>query len=197
MNSAKAAISATAARLIVECGLEYGAAKRQAIKQLGLPARSALPDNDELEDAVVEHIALFCADTQSSELLALRRLALVWMERMAAFCPYLAGAVWHGSATRLTDVYLHLFCDDSKSAELSLIDHRTNYVARSTPGRKGESVPTLSVHAFCPDLNEEIGVHLLIHDRDAIRGALRQDARGRRPYGDLAAVQGLVHDRLP
>lgn len=197
MNSVKAAISATAARLVVESGLEYGPAKRQAVRQLGLPARCALPDNDELEDAVLEHIALFCADTQPAELLALRRLALVWMERMAEFWPHLAGAVWHGSATRLTDIYLHLFCDDSKSAEISLIDQRTNYVARSTPGRHGESVPTLSVHAFCPELNEDVGVHLLIHDHDAIRGAMRQDAKGRRPYGDLAAVRHLVHDRHP
>lgn len=195
MNSVKAAISATAARLIVENGLDFGSAKRQAIKQLGLPTRSALPDNDELEDAVFEHIAIFCADTQALELLALRRLALVWMERMAEFSPHLGGAVWHGSATRLTDVYLHLFCDDSKSAELSLIDHHTNYVARSTPGRQGDSISTLSVHAFCRDLNEEVGVHLLIHDHDAVRGALRQDAKGRRPYGDLAAVRRLVHDR--
>lgn len=195
MDSAKSAISATAARLIVEDGLDYGSAKRQALRQLGLPARSALPDNDELEDAVLEHIALFCADTQASELLALRRLALVWMERMAVYWPHLGGAVWHGSATRLTDVYLHLFCEDCKSAELSLIDHRTNYVSRSTPGRQGESIPTLSVRAFCPDLKEEVGVHLLIHDHDAVRGALRQDAKGRRPYGDLAAVRRLVHDR--
>jgi hypothetical protein len=197
MNSVKSAISATAARLIVENGLEYGPAKRQALKHLGLPARSALPDNDELEDAVLEHIALFRADSQAVELLALRRLALVWMQRMAEFCPHLGGAVWHGSATRLSDVYLHLFCDDPKTVEICLIDHRTNYVARSTPGRLSEPIPTLSVHAFCPDLNEDVGVHLVIHDHDAIRGALRPDPKGRRPYGDLAALQHLVHDRQP
>lgn len=197
MNSVKSAISATAARLIVESGLEYGPAKRQALKQLGLPARSALPDNNELEQAVLEHIALFCADTQAVELLALRRLALAWMQRMAEFWPHLGGAVWQGSATRLSDVYLHLFCDDPKSVEIRLIDHRTKYVARCTPGRPSESVPTLSVHAFCPDLNEDVGVHLVIHDHDAIRGALRRDSQGRRPYGDLAAVRRLVHDQKP
>ncbi len=194
MDTLKSAISATAARLVVEEGLEYGPAKRRAVKQLGLPTRSTLPDNDELEAAVIEHIALFCPDTQARELLALRRLALAWMERMAAFCPHLGGSVWRGSATRLSDIHLQLFCEDSKSAELSLIDHRVDYVAHTVTGLHGEPVEALSVHAFCQDLNEEIGVHLLIYDRDKVRGALRPDAKGRSPRGDLAAVRRLLQN---
>ena len=46
MDTAKAEIAATAARLVVEEGLEYAQAKRRAVKQLGLPTRTALPDND-------------------------------------------------------------------------------------------------------------------------------------------------------
>ena len=111
-------IAAAAARLVVEEGLEYGPAKRRALKVLGLPARTALPDNDGVEAAVRDYIALFCADTQPDELAALRRLALAWMERLADFRPHLGGAVWHGTATRLSDIYLQLFCDDPKSAEI-------------------------------------------------------------------------------
>lgn len=197
MDTLKSEISAVAARLVVDEGLEYGAAKRRAVKQLGLPARSALPGNDEIESAVTEHIALFCAETQPRELLALRRLALTWMERLAAFRPHLGGAVWHGTATRLSDIYIQLFCDDSKSAEISLLDQRVNYVPRTVTGLHGESVEALSVHVFCPDLNEEVGLHLLIYDRDDQRGALRPDAKGRSPRGDLAAVRRLLHDRQP
>lgn len=197
MDTLKSEISAVAARLVVDEGLEYGAAKRRAVKQLGLPARSALPGNDEIESAVTEHIALFCAETQPRELLALRRLALTWMERLAAFRPHLGGAVWHGTATRLSDIYIQLFCDDSKSAEIFLLDQRVNYVPRTVTGLHGESVEALSVHVFCPDLNEEVGLHLLIYDRDDQRGALRPDAKGRSPRGDLAAVRRLLHDRQP
>jgi len=195
MDNLKSEISAVAARLVVEEGLDYGAAKRRALRQLGLPARCALPDNDQIEDAVLEHIALFCADTQASELIALRRLALLWMQRLASFSPHLGGAVWHGHATRLSDIYIQLFCDESKSAELLLIDQNVDYLARSITGLHGETVPALSVHAFCHDLNEDIGVHLLIYDYDDLRGALRPDAKGRRPRGDLAAVRHLVHDQ--
>ncbi len=195
MDNLKSEISAAAARLVIQEGLDYGAAKRRAVHQLGLPARCALPANDEIEDAVFEHIALFCADSQSRELLALRRLALRWMERVAAFFPCLGGAVWHGSATRLSDIYIQLFCDDSKSTEILLIDQGVAYEARNVTGMRGEVVSALSVHAFCADLNEDIGVHLLINDYDDLRGALRLDAKGRRPRGNLAAVRQLVHDQ--
>ncbi len=197
METLKSEISAVAARLVVEEGLEYGPAKRRAVKQMGLPLRTALPGNDEIEDAVVEYLSVFCADTQPGELLALRRLALVWMERMAAFRPYLGGAVWHGTATRLSDIYIQLFCDDSKSAEISLIDHQVDYVPRTVSGFNGEAVEALSVHAFCPDLKEDVGVHLLVYDHDDVRGALKPDAKGRLPRGDMVAVRRLLHDQRP
>ena len=71
-HSPKHQIAAAAATMVVEEGLEYGPAKRRAVKQLGLPARTALPDNDLVESAVRDYIALFCADTQPAELAALR-----------------------------------------------------------------------------------------------------------------------------
>ena len=45
-----AEIAAAAARMVVEEGLEYGPAKRRALKQLGLPKHAPLPSNEELED---------------------------------------------------------------------------------------------------------------------------------------------------
>lgn len=192
MDTLKSEIASAAARMVVEEGLEYGPAKRRAVKQLGLPARTALPGNDEIEDEVREYIDLFCAETQPGELLALRRLAAVWMVRLAEFRPHLGGAVWHGTATRLSDIYIQLFCDDCKSAEIALIDHQVSYVPHTVTGFHGESVEALSVHAFCAELKEEIGVHLMVYDHDDVRGALRPDAKGRAPRGDLQAVQRLI-----
>lgn len=193
-NATTAEIANAAARLVVEEGLDWGSAKRRAVRDLGLPARTALPDNDQVEDAVREYIALFCADTQPGELLALRRLALVWMERMAAFRPHLTGAVWHGTATRLSDIYLQLFCDDCKSAEIALIDHHVDYEPRTVTGFHGESVEALTLGAMCPELQTMVGVHLLVYDLDDLRGALRPDSRGRLPRGDIAAVRRLVQE---
>lgn len=192
MDNVKSEIAATAARMVVEEGLEYGPAKRRAVRHLGLPGRTALPDNDLVEDSVREYIELFCAETQPGELEALRRLAVTWMERVAQFRPYLGGAVWHGTATRLSDIYLQLFCDDPKSAEIALIEHQVDYVARTVTGFNGEAVEALSLSSVSADLGEPIGVHLLIYDHDDVRGALRPDAKGRTPRGDIAAVRALL-----
>jgi hypothetical protein len=185
-------ISSAAARLVVEEGLDYGAAKLRAVKQLGLPARTPLPSHDEVEAEVRDYIALFCADTQPAELAALRELALLWMQRMADFRPYLGGSVWHGTATKLSDIYIALFCDDPKSAEIALIDHKADYVARSIKGFDGGMVEALSIHAPCKTLNTEIGVHLMVYDYDDMRGALKLDSQGRKPRGDLTDVAKLI-----
>jgi hypothetical protein len=197
MENAKSEIAAAAARMVVEEGLEYGPAKRRAVRQLGLNNRSALPDNDVLEEAVREYIELFCAHTQPMELAALRKLALTWMERLAQFRPYLGGAVWHGTATRLSDIYIQLFCDDPKSAEMALIENKVDYEARTVTGFNGEPVEALSLSSVSRELGEAIGVHLMIYDHDDVRGALKRDAKGRTPRGDIAAVRALVENQAP
>lgn len=192
MDSVKSEIAAVAARMVVEEGLEYGPAKRRAVRQLGLRAHAALPDNALVEEAVREYISVFCADSQPAELAALRQLAQVWMRRLSQFRPYLGGAVWHGTATRRSDIYLQLFCDDSKSAELALIEHRVHYQARTVTGFNGKPVEALSLSSLCPGLGESVGVHLMIYDHDDVRGALRSDALGRTPRGDLSALNALL-----
>jgi len=185
-------IAASAAQWVVEEGLEYGPAKRRALKALGLPPRTLLPNNEQVEAQVREYIELFCAESQPEELLALRRHALMWMTRLAEFRPYLGGAVWHGTATRLSDIYLQLFCDDAKSCEIELINKGVAFEARSVNGLHGEPVEALSIHSFCDELGEEIGVHLLVNDFDDVRGALKADAQGRSPRGDVEAVKRLI-----
>ncbi len=178
----------TAARLVVEEGLEYGAAKHRAVKQLKLPARTALPDNESLEAAVREYIALFCADTQPAELAALRDLALVWMDRLQEFQPLIGGAIWHGTATRLSDIYLQLFSDDPKAVEIVLLNQGVDYEATRVSGLQG-AIDALSIHAWCEGLGEDVGVHLLVNDTLAQRGALQPDSQGRRPRGNAAQLR--------
>ncbi len=183
-------IAVAAARLIVEDGMDYGAAKRRAAKLLGRDARrTELPDNDQLEAEVRAYLALFCAETQPRELAALRALALMWMERLAEFRPHLTGAVWRGTATRLNDIHLELFCDDSKAAELALIDQRIDYDVSTSSGPRGKPADVLSISSPCSDLGERVTLHLAVLDYDDLRGALRNEGRGRR--GDLAAVRAL------
>lgn len=194
MDDLQAELAATAARLVVEEGLDYGAAKRRSIRQLGLPARTALPDNERVEDAVREYIALFCADTQAAELRVLRQTALVWMQRLAEFRPHLAGAVWRGTATRLSPIHLQLFCDDPKSAELALINQGVRYEVGSVQGFQGDTVDALSISVRVPQWADSALLLLMIYDHDDLRGALKPDARGRTLRGTAEAVKRLLDE---
>lgn len=187
-------IATAAARLVVDEGMEYASAKRKAARSLGRAAgRSVeLPSNEQVEDEVREHLALFNADNQPAELLALRRLALLWMVRLAEFRPHLAGAVWRGTATRLSAIHLDLYCDDAKSAEIALINQRVDYDVGSRPDARGGQVDLLSIASRCAELGETVTLFLTILDHDDLRGALKPDARGRSWRGDAAGLRRLL-----
>lgn len=185
-------IASAAARLVVEGGMEYEAAKHKAARSLGRrgPLRVALPGNEQVEDEVREHLQLFCAQTQPAELAALRAVAALWMQRLAPFRPHLSGAVWRGTATRRSAVHLDLYCDDPKSAEIELLNMNTPYEAQPQ-GEGRREVQVLTVWSHSAALGEPVTVHLWVRDLDDLRGALRPDARGRSWRGDLSALQRL------
>ena len=176
-------IASQAARLVVEEGLDYGAAKRRAVRDMGLPPnKTPMPSNDLLEEEVRTYISIFCADSQPLELAALRNTAYQWMQKLEKFRPHLTGAVWRGTATRLSDIYIQLFCDDSKETEIELINQGIDFEVRSVNGFRGELVDALSISTLCEELQEEIGLHLMIYDHDDLRGALVSDQKQKRDY---------------
>jgi hypothetical protein len=195
MGSATEDIAQAAARLVVDDGLEYGAAKRKAARELSRRSgrRSELPSNEAIEDEVRDYLALFQADTQPDELMALRQLALQWMARLQAFRPHLAGAVWRGTATRRSAVQIELYCDDPKAAEIALLDQRIDFEPVGQP----DGVDLLRVDAPCPVLGEPVPIFLHVLDRDDLRGALKPDARGRSWRGDAQALQRLLQAEAP
>ena len=187
-------VAAAAARLVVEDGMEYSAAKRKAARALQRRgARAAdMPSNEAVEAEVRTHLALFCADTQPAELRALRELAARWMQRLAAFRPHLGGAVWRGTATRRSCIWIDLYCDDPKAAEIELINLGIDYHSGDQRGGGREPVPVLTTIAPCPELGQPATLHLLVRDHDELRGALKPDAQGLSWRGDLAALQRVL-----
>ena len=187
-------IAASAARRVVEEGMEYGPAKHRAARLLGRHASrsAALPRNEAVEDEVRSYLALFCAESQPAELAALRAVAMVWMERLAEFRPHLAGAVWRGTATRLNAVQIELYCDDSKATEIALLDRRVSYDVTSRPGPRGVAVDVLVVTDTSATLRDTVTLHLTVLDHDDMRGALKPDAQGRTWRGDRAALRRLL-----
>lgn len=193
-ESSQQAIASEAARLIVDSGLDYGPAKRKAAQALGL-RRGELPSNEVVEDAVREYLHIFCADSQPAELAALRGVALGWMQRLQPLRPHLGGAVWRGTATRHSAVRIDLYCDDPKAAPIALLNLGIAHEVDSDGDDEDSTV--LTVSSVCAELGEHVTVHLLVHDLDDLRGALKPDARGRSWRGDLAALTRLISTESP
>ncbi|MBX9901819.1 MAG: hypothetical protein K2Y28_13650, partial [Burkholderiaceae bacterium] len=162
----RAEIAMLAARMIAEDGADYGAAKRRAAKQIlgNTKVRGdVLPDNEQIEHEVREYNALFFADTQPQKLLELRELALRIMQQLAEFNPYIVGAVLNGTANMHSDIHLHLFTDNGKDVALFLLNKNIQFEVTESSNARSEGLETFSFMA------EQVGVHLVVHDADAIR----------------------------
>lgn len=118
----RAELVQTAARLIAEEGLDYGQAKKKAVRQLGLPEGFPLPGNAEVEDAVRNHQAFYQEEEHPARLLALRQAAAGLMRLLAPFSPWLTGSVLDGTAARHAHIDLLLFPDSAKEVEIFLLD---------------------------------------------------------------------------
>lgn len=193
MTDAQLEIAIATARLIADEGLPWGAAKRRALRDLGLPPRTGLPNNEAVEDALREHLELFQADTQPAELRALRETALSWMDQLAAFDPLLTGAVWRGTANHFSDIHLLLYSDDAKAPEIALLNagHSPEPGANERDER-GQPLNTLALLVPCRALNQQVGLLATVLDTRARRGALLPDARGRRERGDRHELRALL-----
>lgn len=176
-------IASLAAKFIAEEGAEYGAAKRRAVKQLLGNQKlngNILPDNAQIEQEVREYQALFFADTQPARLRHLRQLAAALMQELAQFNPYVIGAVFNGTAGEHSDIYLHLYTDNSKDVAIFLLNLGIDYEVSEHQGKRGEALETLSF------IYKNEGVHLLVHAMDDLR---HTDKNGR---GNLNNLQTLI-----
>jgi len=127
-------IAQAAARLIAEHGItDWSLAKRKAARQLMLPGATALPSNEDIEQALVDHHALFGGDAHAESLRQQRKEALAWMQKLERWDPLLVGGVAAGWATEHSDVRLELVADDPKTVEMVLASSGIAYAA-SPPG---------------------------------------------------------------
>lgn len=186
-DSLRLEIAAAAARLIADSGLDYGAAKLKAARQVlgGASApRGAMPDSDEIDHALREHLELF--DPDHGERLARRReVAVEWMTRLAHFQPYLTGAVWKGICADHAPIHLQLFHDNAKEVEMQLLDDRLRFDVATLPHFRD---PRESVEALAFEWRGE-PVLLSLYSVDDLRGALRRGPSGVAERGDLGALR--------
>jgi hypothetical protein len=191
-------IAIAAARMIAEDGLDYATAKRKAARQVVGDTRIEgiwLPDNDQIEEEIREYQALFQGDSQPAVLRRLREIALDWMLKLAAFNPFLTGAVLNGTAGEHSDIHLQIFCDNTKDVAIWLLNANVQYDVSETRhfAARGD-VETLSF-LWKPSRTEEaVGIHVALYNTDDLRGAVRADARGRLPRANAQALQALIDE---
>lgn len=179
-------LAQVAARLIAEEGMEYGAAKKKAVRQLGLPENFPLPGNAEIQDAVRDYQAIYQEDEQAERLAWFRSVAVDLMHLLEPFTPYLTGSVLDGTATRHSRIDLLLFPDSAKDVEIFLLD-RGMVFRHGTP-------KTDRVEAVLMLEDEEMPANLIVlpprEERIQFKGADgRTRARTR-----VEAVEALLRD---
>jgi hypothetical protein len=182
-------IAAAAARLIAEDGLDYAGAKRKAVEAIGGDGtRLTLPDNALVEAELRRWLNTFEGERHRARLRALRELAAQLMQRLAAFEPYLVGAVLNGTATDHSDIRLHLFTDSAKDVEIFLLNEGVEFEVfedDDAPGAAEESIQFVVQPARTRGMPARVGVVLGVYPRDAIRVA----RRGRSTAPELHPVE--------
>ncbi|MCP5159363.1 MAG: hypothetical protein H6974_08015 [Gammaproteobacteria bacterium] len=184
------------ARLIADEGiLDFRTAKRKAALRLAIADKALLPDNREIEKALVDHQQLFYADHQALWLQDLRETAVEAMRFLAHFRPRLVGSVLSGTASPNADIQLHLFTDAPQEVALFLIEHRIPFEAADRRLRfSNGDLTCLPVFRFSSGNH---GLDLTVFTLLAAREAPRSPVDGRpMRRASLVEVQALLGEDL-
>ena len=137
----RSSIAVAAARLMAEDGIsDYYHAKKKAARQLGLPEHVAFPDNAEVEAELRAYRELYQADEHPAVLQAIRHSALVLLELLAPFNPYLTGSVLEGTAGEHSQIDILLFADSAKEVEIFLLNRGLAVSHGQVRGERVEAV---------------------------------------------------------
>lgn len=188
------ALAQEAARIMSEQGIaDFFLAKRKAAERLAIRDVSVLPRNTEIEAALSERHRLFHRDSHSQELDELRRVSLRVMQRLQQFQPRLVGPVLSGTASRYSEIDLHVFADQAESVALRLLEDGIQYESgekklRYEPGR----VVAYPSYRF---VAESHAVEAVVFPVDGIRQSPSSPVDGKpMERADIAVVANLLDD---
>lgn len=147
-DRARSEIAQLAARLLVDGEADdFGSAKRKAAEHLGVHDQRALPDNLDVQAAIIEYQRLFEGEETAARTRRLRTAALDAMKFFHEFEPRLVGPVLHGTPFEHSPVTLHLFSDEPEQVIRRLLQHKIPYhldeQTRRASRRDAETYPVL------------------------------------------------------
>ena len=133
-------IAQLAARFLAVDGVnDYLSAKRKAALQLGVQPDRGMPTNIEVEQALMEYQSLFQNGQQTQLLYDMRRKAINAMRLMDGYWPRLVGPVLTGTATRHTEITLHLISDEPEQIGFLLDENAIPYASCEKTIKTGKS----------------------------------------------------------
>lgn len=134
-NRTRRSIRYEAARIMADEGVrDYRKAKQKACMRLGVSRHHSVPTNLEVEDALVEQLAIF--DSHSTRIRQRHYLetALAAMDWLSIYKPKLTGAALSGVITESRPVELHIF--PSTVEEICALLDEKGYPYRQIEKRK-------------------------------------------------------------
>ncbi len=163
-------VALQAARLMHEHGItDPLQAGRKAARQLGADPVTALPDPEQVIQALAEHRRLFAVPLPAVEHGRMLQQAIEAMTHLAPFRPRLVGSLLDGVADPQVPIGLHLFSDDPEAVGHWLADQRISWRQDDRRFRldrkRSLTVPTLQVHIDDQDFE------LVVFTLDGLRQA--------------------------
>ena len=193
----KTLMAQESARIMVEEGIQdFRSAKRKAAIRLAVTDKAALPDNAEIEQALLDYQRLFHAGRQARLLRALRETAVEAMQFLARFRPRLVGPVLSGATGPHADIHLHLFADTPTDVLLFLMEHRIPFDTTERRLKLGNGDP-VCLPAFRLETDSsriDLTIFAPLAEREAPRSPV--DGRPMR-RASLAEVQALLAEDQP
>ena len=120
-SSLRLEVAREAARLVAQSGRrDFHAAKHKAAARLGVRGKGALPSNQEIQEALLEHQRLFHGQVHRDHVEEMLDHAQRAMTLLEVFEPRLVGALANGSADENSPVTLHLFSDPPEAVPAHL-----------------------------------------------------------------------------
>ena len=162
-------IAERAARLIEEGETDYAKAARKAAKQLRVAGSLNLPDLKEIDFALHRRQVLYSRESHAQTLTGLRDAALMVMQQLEQFAPWLVGPVLSGTANVHSAIELELIGVNAKRFEMYLLESRTHF---SGPNVDSHVAPASAKagHVVCYSLTiSGHAVKVVIFENHAVR----------------------------
>ncbi|EIC23343.1 hypothetical protein [Thiorhodovibrio frisius] len=119
-----------AARIMADGQIgEFEHARRKAAERMAVTNKALWPDNEEIEQRLLEQQRLFGGLAQQRERHSLLEQALAAMQLFDAYAPRLVGSALAGTATRAQGITLQVFSESTEDIIWLLIDRQMPWSA--------------------------------------------------------------------